>query len=136
MKLNLLRAVLAQVGNGNESLGIQAQLGDTAIFTTRAVRMLEKHVSNVLVASVPVEVAVEADNSIEIPDEPRKQAEATLETVVRLMAIDRQLRHSLSSPIPFIGFSSEDPSNVDKMDGVTVNSTFAVMPRGLPRPDG
>jgi hypothetical protein len=120
MKLNLLRAVMAQVGNGNEASRIHARLGDVTIFPTRAVRMEGKPVSNVLVASVPVEVAIESDGSIKIPDEPRKQAEATLETVVRLMAIDRQLTHALSSPLPFIGFASEEPSVLEQLDGIKI----------------
>lgn len=120
MKLNLLRAVMAQVGSGDESVGVQARLGDVAIFSTRAVRMEGKPVSNILVASLPVELSIESDSSLEIPDEPRKQAEATPETAVRLMAIDRRLTHSLSSPLPFVGFSSEEPSALEQLDGIKV----------------
>jgi hypothetical protein len=129
MNLNLLRAVLARVGNSNESLGIQAQLGDVVVFPTRSVRLQGESVSNLLIASLPVTVSLESDGSIEIPDEPRKLAEATLETAVRLMAIDRQEPHSLSSPLPFLGFASEDPSVLEQLDGVEVkNGVINVRP--------
>jgi hypothetical protein len=123
MQLNLLRAVMAQVGDNKKSLQIQGQFGNVAIFSTHAVCMEEKPLFNILVASLSVEVPIESDGSIEIPDEPRKQAEATLETVVRLMAIDRQLTHSISSPMPFIGFTSEEPSVFEKLDGIKVNQS-------------
>jgi hypothetical protein len=119
--MDLLRAVVVRLGTNEETFGLNAKLGDVTVYTTQPVQLEGKPLEIVFVASIPVSVAGEPDAPLVIPEEARHKAEATLETVVRLIAIDRQITHSLSSPMPFIGLASDDLDIMSQLDGKTVS---------------
>ena len=90
------------------------------MYSTRPVRIDGKAAGTVFVAEVPISVPVDAREPLVIPEEPRRKAEATLETVARMLAIDRQISHALSSPMPFVGFVSSDTSDMAHLEGLSV----------------
>lgn len=118
--MHLLRAAVVQLGNNEDTFGLNAQLGDVTVSSTQPVRVDGKPVGIVFIASIPVSITA-AQEPLVIPDEPRRKAEATLETVARLLAIDRQTSHALSSPMPFVGFESDDPQAMSRLDGLAVS---------------
>src|SRR5258708_5246584 len=123
MDLYLLRAALVQIGQSEGGLGLQAQLGDVAIYSTQSARVDQKSVGSVFIASIKVAIDIDFERGepIAIPDEPRRHAEAALETTARFLAIDAQATHSLASPMPFIGFTCDDPAILAQLDGRVVS---------------
>jgi hypothetical protein len=119
MDLYLLRAALVQIGQSEEGLGLRARLGDVTIYSTQSARIDQKLAGTIFVASsrVVTNIDLKSGEPITIPDEPRRKAEAALETTARLMAIDQQATHSLASPMPFIGFTCDDPAILVQLDG-------------------
>lgn len=74
-------------------------------------------------------IQVTGDNSILIPEEPRKQAEKAIETLANYISVSEMSRRTILSPNPCVAFIPEDPSIRKWLDSTKGFSTkFRHMP--------
>jgi hypothetical protein len=118
---NLVRAALIAIGEPADDFAFEATVGGANIRTTSVVTIDGKPAGVVTLASVPTETPVPERGSITIPSDSRREAESALEAIAALLAIDRRATHVLSSPMPFVGFVSDDDPAAD-LDGLKVDA--------------
>lgn len=117
-QLRLMRA--AVVGVGNPPIEVEnIHLGRDAAFveTGRPVQVDGDPIGSVVVAGVPVGFVDLGDGTFEVPADARRDAETMIETLARLLAIRHRMSHSISSPMPFIGFASDHSSDLASLEG-------------------
>jgi hypothetical protein len=118
----LMRSAVVAIGQPPAFFDLEVQLGPVTVATTRPVMVEGKPAGVLCVAYVPLSKPLVATlGKVVIPDEERQAAEFAIETTARLMALDFQSSHSVSSPMPFIGFWSDDAAALDALDGVGVD---------------
>ena len=109
---------------------IDATVGNVQIRTLGAYDV-EKSLRLLLVADSQLGQRPELTKNglIALPDTPRRAAEAALETLVNVIAVSKQCRRSLASPIPCFALVPEDAQSeqwLRSAKGFVVNSTASV----------
>jgi hypothetical protein len=116
--LRLLRAAVVSVGSPPIELeSTHLGRGDAFVQSGRAVRVDGDPVGNIVLAVVPVESFDLGKETFDVPADARRDAETMIETLARLLALRHRTNHSISSPMPFIGFASDDPRELASLEG-------------------
>jgi hypothetical protein len=118
----LMRAAVLAIGKPPATVGLDVQLGHVTLACTRPVSVEGKPAGVMFIAYVPLsDPLTAAAGKAVLPVEERREAEFALETTARVMALDCQCSHRLLSPMPFIGFWSDEDGGVDTLEGLVVD---------------
>jgi len=123
----LVRAALVKIGDEASPRIGSLQLNSAEVVRTQNVSIKSKPVGAICVASVPVEVDPDSNIAELLSGQARRDAEAALEFLARLSAIEVRSTHELSSPVPFIGLASDTMDDLAQLDGHPVALEPVVM---------
>jgi hypothetical protein len=112
----LVRAALIKIGDEASPQIGNLQLDSVGVVRTRNVRIKGRPLGAICIASVPVELEPNSDIAALLSGQARRDAEAALEFLARLSAIEIRSTHELSSPLPFIGLASDNMDDLAQLD--------------------
>lgn len=123
----LVRAALIKIGDEASPQIGNLQLDSVGVVRTRNVRIKGRPLGAICIASVPVELEPNSDIAALLSGQARRDAEAALEFLARLSAIEIRSTHELSSPLPFIGLASDNMDDLAQLDEHPVALESGVM---------
>jgi hypothetical protein len=123
----LVRAALVKIADESSPQVSNLRLDSTEVVRTRNVRMKDKPVGTIYVASIPVELVPRSDIAELLSGQVRLEAEAALEFLARFAAIEISSTYELSSPYPFVGLACRNVDDLAELDGRPVALRSIVM---------
>lgn len=96
-------------------------IGGVRIFTTSPITLSGEPGGVLLVGQLPVDKPLVADGLVAVSDGDVRRVETALEQFVSLVAVDRRVTHSVSSPMPYVGFGCSSAAALHELDGLRVD---------------
>lgn len=118
---HLLRAAVVKLRDDPEvSDPIGIGWNGVAAFPIAPVHHQGEPIGRFYVAAARTRIRVR-NGTTSIPPLARKTCETAIETIARLMSLDRATGFSISSPMPFVGFRPSVEANWPKVEGLLAN---------------
>jgi hypothetical protein len=99
------------------------EVDETVVETAQRLTIDQKHAGTLVWAQCRIKGDFDPGAEIiEVPHAVRRSAEAGIETVARLFALDYRTGYSISSPMPYVGFQCEDDRVLGPLVGKRVEN--------------
>ena len=116
--LRLLRTAVVAVGRPPLDLeSLHFSHADAFVEVGRRVQVDGNPAGNIVLAVVPGVTVELVDDQFTVPADACRDAETMIETIARLLALRHRTSYSISSPMPFVGFASDDSHEVLALEG-------------------